>query len=442
MNNSTSRAKRRATSGGQRPTSSASQVLADGTLVEMIRVGKGGRTAFVTSKGGSWQVVDEVRSDTGARLRPFRPENSLLSHGVVLLPGEPLEYGSRGSLRAELRAHIHRYCDLDPLFLEITVHYVLLSWVHDVFNELPYLRVSGPPGCGKSRYLLVSGGICYRPIVASAASTVSPLFRIMDSMRGTLVLDEADFRVSDEKSSIVKILNHGTVRGFPVLRSESSGRGGEYSPRAFEVFGPKILATRGEFQDDALESRFIREHLGGRRMRKGVPIGLDQRHAVEAAELRSKLLMFRLRERAATAGTKLDLSQLEPRIQQVFRPLLSLVDDRELATAIIGRARAQERQLTSDRGLALEGWLLEAVHDVIATGAKTVAIKDVAAKFQEKHARDVQVRVTPTWIGAQLRRRLGLATERRNYGYVVAPAERGRLEVLFERFGLGGRVQL
>ena len=60
-------------------------------------------------------------------------------------------------------------------------------------------------------------------------------------MRGTLIVDEGDFRFSDEKAELVKILSNGNGRGFPVLRSESVS-GKEFSPRAYSVFGPKLIA--------------------------------------------------------------------------------------------------------------------------------------------------------------------------------------------------------
>ena len=88
------------------------------------------------------------------------------------------------------------------------------------------------------------GGICYKPIFASGASTVSPIFHLLDSFKGTLIIDEADFRWSDEKTEIVKLLNNGNVRGMPVLRTRISQER-EYNPRAFSVFGPKIVASRG-----------------------------------------------------------------------------------------------------------------------------------------------------------------------------------------------------
>src|SRR5205085_10842443 len=127
-----------------------------------------------------------------------------------------------------------RYVDVSPLYEKLASYYVLLSWVYDGFNELPYLRLRGDYGTGKTRFLLTVGSLCYKPIFASGASTVSPLFRIIDAIQGTLVIDEGDFRLSDERAEIVKILNNGNARGFPVLRSEvTSSR--EFNPTAYTV---------------------------------------------------------------------------------------------------------------------------------------------------------------------------------------------------------------
>ncbi len=244
-----------------RPTASA--VLADGALVEMVYRPEEGRTLFCVAKDGEWRFEQEIL-ERGERLVPYSPRNNLLQHEVVLLPSGPEEYESEEALVAEIQAFIHRYVDVSPLFEKVASYYVLLSWVYDAFNELPYLRLRGDPGSGKTRFLLTVGSLCYKPIFASGASTVSPLFRILDAFRGTLIIDEGDFRFSDERAEIVKILNNGNARGFPVLRSESVGRR-EFDPRAYAVFGPKMVATRGFFEDRALESRCLTEEWGSRR---------------------------------------------------------------------------------------------------------------------------------------------------------------------------------
>src|SRR5213594_4016831 len=257
-----------------------SAVLADGSIAEMVyRVGEH-RTCFCVFRKGQSQYESSLLMD-GKRLVPFSPDNNLLQHKVVLLPSEPEEYGSEEALLGEIQTFIHRYVDVSSLFEKIASYYVLLSWVYDAFSELPYLRLRGDPGSGKTRFLLTAGALCYKPIFASGASTVSPLFRILDAFRGTLIIDEGDFRLSDERAEIVKILNNGNARGFPVLRSEVTPKK-EYNPTAYAVFGPKIVATRNFFEDRALESRCITEEMGLSGLREDIPISLPSRYKEEA----------------------------------------------------------------------------------------------------------------------------------------------------------------
>lgn len=75
----------------------------------------------------------------------------MLKHDAVLLPSAATNYGDENALRSELQAFVHRYVDLTETFERIAVEYVLLSWVYDVFNELPYLRLQGDYGTGKTR---------------------------------------------------------------------------------------------------------------------------------------------------------------------------------------------------------------------------------------------------------------------------------------------------
>jgi len=72
-------------------------------------------------------------------------------HDVVLLPSEPAEYGEERELLARIRSFIHRYVDVSTVFEELSAYYVLLSWLYDCFHELPYLRVRGDYGSGKTR---------------------------------------------------------------------------------------------------------------------------------------------------------------------------------------------------------------------------------------------------------------------------------------------------
>src|SRR6266700_7339711 len=195
-----------------RPT--VSSVLPDGSLAEMVC--QESRTLFCVSKDGAFRYETNLLVN-GQRLVPYSPRNNLLTNEVVLFPSEPSEYDSEQELVEGIKAFINRYVDISPLFEQIASYYVLFSWVYDAFNELPYLRLRGDTGSGKTRFLLTVGSLCYKPLFASGASTVSPLFRILDAFRGTLIIDEADFRLSDERAEVTKILTQGHAKGFPVL---------------------------------------------------------------------------------------------------------------------------------------------------------------------------------------------------------------------------------
>lgn len=416
-----------------KPTVSA--VLSDGSLAEMVYRPEGNRTLFCISKDGAVRYEASV-VDRGRRLVPYSPRNNLLANEVVVFPSEATEYESEQALVEAIRVFIHRYVDVSPLFEQIAAYYVLFTWVYDAFNELPYLRLRGDTGSGKTRFLLTVGSLCYKPIFASGASTVSPLFRILDAVRGTLIVDEGDFRFSDEKAEVVKILNNGNARGFPVLRSEST-QGREFSPRAYTVFGPKLVATRGYFQDRALESRCLTEDTG-RKLRGDIPLNLTQDYKREALELRNNLLMFRFRNLAkCRVDPALVDRSIEPRLAQIFVPLLSVIEDADARKALRQLAREYHGELVADRGLDIEAQVLEVIQELQRhSSGQGLSVKEITGRFADQHGEDLERKVTPHWVGHIVRRKLGLKTEKRHGSYVIASSEGPKLARLFEKYGI------
>src|SRR5215813_5753931 len=418
-----------------------SAISDDGAILEMVYRPEEKRTAFVLWKDGEWKFEPSFSIDPFRRLVPYSPNNNLIKNEVVLLPSEPEEYGSEESLLREIQSFIHRYVDVSPLFEKIASYYVLFSWVYDGFNELPYLRVRGDPGSGKTRFLLTIGSLCYKPIFASGASTVSPIFRILDSFHGTLIVDEGDFRFSDEKAEVVKILNNGNVKGFPVLRSESSGKR-EFNPRAYHVFGPKLVATRGFFDDKALESRFLTEEMGQYRLRDDVPINLPSTWKEEALHIRNKLLLFRFRNlnKRKPAENLVDRS-IEPRLNQIFVPLLTIIEDPEARRDLQELAKRYNREMIADRGMDMEAQVLEIIRDMLSSpyGEARLPLKDITSWFVDRHGTDYERNVTSKWIGNIIRKKLNLKTQRTRDGYIIPSSELAKLERLYEKYGVTGK---
>ena len=335
-------------------------------------------TGLAVFRDGNWTIEQEIELG-GEQLLPYAATNNLIRHGCVMLPSEPVDHGGKEALLTDIAAYLHRYVDLSPLFERIAAHYILLTWVYDAFNELPYLRFQGEYGSGKTRALIALGSIAYKGFFASGASTVSPIFHTLDTFGGTLILDEADLRFSDKTADLVKILNNGTVRGLPVLRTLQN-RQKEFNPAAFNVFGPKIIAMRGCFRDQALESRFLTEEMGKRPLRPDIPIQLPDTLKIDALALRNRLLDFRLTNfHTIRSHPERLVTGVDPRLNQTALSLLSLVDDGEVREDISHMLRAKQALLTAERSRSAEARTMSALAETFAVSDRDfIALRDLA----------------------------------------------------------------
>lgn len=417
-------------------SSIVSTVLKSGELVELLYDPHAEQTSLLIGNSKTQRTQEQLQKSKDDILFPYSANNSLLKHRVILFPSQAEEYGSTEDLIADVRTYLRKYLSVSEPFEIVCAHYVLFSWIFDSFNEVPYLRVKGDYGSGKTRFLLTVGSICYKPMFASGASTISPLFHMLDIFQGTLIIDEADFRVSDDKAEIVKILNNGNARGFPVLRSEQSPTN-EFRPRAFSVFGPKLVATRNRYEDHALESRFITEDMNRQSTKADIPFNLPNDQAREALTLRNKLLLYRLRHFTTARHVQAPKLDVEPRLAQIFSPLLSTVEDDSSVKGIIGLIVELNEELQQERRGRIEARTLEAIDEVHRSKkATSISIAAVCTVFQERFGNEYTVRITPRWIGSIIRERLGLRTAKRNGTYIIRPDDVPRLVRLNERFGV------
>jgi len=414
-----------------------SGVFDSGEIIEMVYDSKEKRTSLVVWVNDKWSMEKSYKLDSGHCLVPYSPYNNLIKNEIVGLPSEPEEYISEESLINDIQEFIHKYVDISPEFEKIASYYVLFSWIYDGFNELPYLRLRGDYGSGKTRFLLTVGSLCYKPIFASGASTVSPIFHILEAFRGTLIIDEADFRFSDETADMVKILNNGNVKGFPVLRIEINQQK-EFNPKAFNVFGPKLVATRGYYKDRALESRFISEEMGQNKLREDIPINLPSEYKEEALHIRNKLLLFRFRNLGKIdAETEMLDRSIEPRLNQIFTPLMSVIDNEQTKDQLRKTAHHYNNEMIIDRGMDMEAQVLEVIYELSSSPDKIrFSIKDITSLFTDRYGFEYDRKITAKWVGNIIRKKLKLLTQKSNGVFIIAPTEKLKLDRLYERYGI------
>lgn len=421
-----------------RPTPTVSRVLPDGRLVELLYDPEKRATALaVGGPDGAVAIHDTLELADGERLVPYAADNNLIATGCVLLPSEVGTFTTQDALIAGIQAFLRRYVDLSPVFEEIAAHYVLLSWVYDAFSELPYLRLRGDYGTGKTRALIAIGSLCYKPFFASGASTVSPIFHVLDAFGGTLVLDEADFRFSDATAPLSKILNNGNVAGLPVLRTMTN-RHKELNPRAFRVYGPKLVAMRHSFADRALESRFLTEETGQRPLRPDIPIQSPPELHAEARTLRNSLLAWRLTHRSKVrSDASRRAAGVEPRLNQTALSLLSLMEDPALRDRIHAELAREQTRLNQERAASPEGRMVQVLADLYADPAKgRVAVSAVAEAFNQTGGDPDRPPASARWVGWCLRERLKLTATKSNGVFVLPASERAKVEALAVRYGV------
>jgi hypothetical protein len=224
---------------------------------------------------------------------------------------------------------------------------------------------------------------------------------------------------------------------MPVLRTMMN-RQREFNPQAFQVFGPKIVATRGSYEDRALESRFITEEMGARQLRTDIPINLPDSFAEEARELRNKLLLYRFHRRHEV---RLDESlvdlRLEPRQNQILVPLLSVVSDEGLRQELRSMALDMQMGLIAERGLLVEAQVLEILAELMETSQRPVVpVAEVVTGLIERYGGEYDRLVTNRWVGGILRKGLNVQTYKSHGVYVVPATERTKVEILCDRYGV------
>ena len=344
-----------------------SAVLSDGRLIE--EAFRDGRVFFTVydPKTDTISELEEVE-DGGIIYRPV--VNRDVETGQILLPSRAEEYGDEKILFQEVLNFLDYWHEqLDRFERVLDVLYVFMSWVYDALPKLPYRRALGRWGTGKSAWLETVGSVCYRPTVLAGCDSEASLRRTFDLWRGTALIDEADFNNSSLYASIVKILNIGFSRDAGWYRCCN-----EKDPKiidSFYVYGPKLLATRGEFKDVALESRcltFIARKGSGE-----APLFRVDKFKAEALSLRNKLLAWRFRNFHRIAEIMQELegrglfksmfnSTAEPRVAQIILPLYLMFEDEGLRASL---QELVERKTEEIRALDPDAWLEDEIPRII-----------------------------------------------------------------------------
>jgi hypothetical protein len=360
-----------------------------------------------------------------------------LNVGALRLPSVAASNVNLDDLAKKVRGFIHRYFDCSPLFESVAVLYVLHTWVYEQFQAVPYLRFLGLPGSGKTRGTEVIGALCYRPLVMAGSTTPAPMFRMIEAIGGTLLIDEADFAQSQIGSEIIKVLNCGYQRDMPTTRMEKNDKG-EFVPRVYSLFGPKIINGRRLFKDAATESRCLlyTPHLTGR---DDISVQLPPEFNREVKEIQNLALGWRMANLDTFKVSQTGLSGLRGRAQQIVIPLLSIanamssVEGEKYQADLVEFCKELEQQAQADRRDTVEGQLVSAFVSWDSNVLPTC--KDLCESVRQASDDPNDIRWLTPKRTSSLLRGMGFQTRHTNHGSEVSIGA-SQLQSLCQRFGL------
>jgi hypothetical protein len=139
----------------------------------------------------------------------------------------------------------------DPSYYPLSALYVLLTHFYPIFDEVPYLLITGLFDSGKSRLGDIFEGTSLNPTNSSDYTPASLYRTIEDKGALTLIIDEAEELSYLKRAILLSILRSGYRRNGKVVRCDKG------EPIEFPTFCPKIIINQRGLIDPALESRTI-----------------------------------------------------------------------------------------------------------------------------------------------------------------------------------------
>jgi len=247
------------------------------------------------------------------------------SSTITLTDDEPWPEPVNGAaLLDETAAFIRRHVVLSEPQADAIALWCATAHVIDGLQRMAMLLFSSVLSeCGKSTAAHAVGGLVPRSIMVSSL-TPAVLFRVIDKYRPTLIADEVDSWLNDEKSELRGVFNAAHWRTGAVI---PRCVGDDHDVRLFNVFGAKVLAMIGRPTATML-SRSITVTLRRKTAAERIEPLREDRLRADLAPLRQRWRRWAIDHRDALRShdPTLPPGLPENRAADNWRPLLSIAD--------------------------------------------------------------------------------------------------------------------
>jgi putative DNA primase/helicase len=161
------------------------------------------------------------------------------------------------ALAEELRQRIQKHVVLTDAGYVACTLWILHTYCYGLFEHTPRLHAKSPTKrCGKTMLLTLLNELVHEPLLTSDVSG-AVLFRVIDHLQPTVLLDEWDSILSNGKAEPLRnVLNSGFERNGGTWRTERAP-GGAVEPRRFSTFGPVAVASIGELPETVADRAIV-----------------------------------------------------------------------------------------------------------------------------------------------------------------------------------------
>jgi len=387
-------------------------VLRDGLMVDLTRsIRQLSNLEFLVWHDGSIHQTSSIEFD-GELLTVPKMDPTVVSALRLATTARPCP--DIAELFMLIENYIKTYVDITNEYSFLVTAFVLTTWFADRISVAPYLSICGPPESGKTTLMRLLHCLCRRAIHASAI-TPTQLYRLAEA-RPTFLLDEEDFGQDRASREMQRLLRGGNRKGPSVLRNG----------KAFDSFGPKVIASRVPQDDAALVSRNINIIMTP--SARDVQFDLDAEEKLADA-LQPVLQSFRFLHYArVSASQNAGFQKFPPRLRDSARALAAAMLGNEKLEERL--ARALEPQVQSaqfDRFNEPEWIVMLALYGLYHDANRTHYVSTVTEETNRIIRENGERRFfTPKKVGGILNHSLGFHTRRQGQGYKIDLPSIGR----------------
>ncbi len=263
------------------------------------------RLVDVALQGGEAPSLDKQGSGTVVSLETAEPWS------------EPVD---GGALLDEIRSAMRAYVILPEGAATATALWVVHTYAFDSGLITPRLAITSPvKRCAKTLVLTMLEQFVAKPLLI-ANVTAAALFRVVEHVQPTLLIDEADTFLQG-KDELRGILNSGHRRGGSVLRVA----GDDHEPRQFSTFAPVAIAKIGGLPDTLADRSIAIEMRRKAKDEEVTPLRLDRLDHL--APIRQRCARWVGDHREDLGGVEPVVpSGLNDRAADNWRPLLAIAE--------------------------------------------------------------------------------------------------------------------